>query len=97
MMDLDNKVSLVTGAGQGIGEGIAKNLASKGSDAIVVITKWIVYSKFDWKEISNNMRKPDWVFDARYVLSKRKVLEADLDGAQESNLSQLRIWRMPFD
>ena len=36
MMDLDNKVSLVTGAGQGIGEGIAKNLASKGSKVIVV-------------------------------------------------------------
>ena len=35
-MDLDNKVSLVTGAGQGIGEGIAKNLASKGSKVIVV-------------------------------------------------------------
>ena len=35
-MDLDNKVSLVTGAGQGIGKGIAKNLASKGSKVIVV-------------------------------------------------------------
>ena len=35
-MDLENKVSLVTGAGQGIGEGIAKTLAKKGSKVIVV-------------------------------------------------------------
>ena len=36
MMDLENKVSLVTGAGQGIGEGIANTLAEKGSKVIVV-------------------------------------------------------------
>ena len=35
-MDLKNKVSLVTGGGQGIGEGIAKKLAAKGSKVIVV-------------------------------------------------------------
>ena len=35
-MDLENKVSLVTGAGQGIGEGIAKTLAEKGSKVILV-------------------------------------------------------------
>ena len=35
-MDLENKVSLVTGAGQGIGEGIAMTLAKKGSKVIVV-------------------------------------------------------------
>ncbi len=55
------------------------NLASEGSDAIVVLTEWINYSTIDWKEISNNMRKPAWVFDARYIISKRKVLEADLN------------------
>ena len=35
-MDLENKVSLVTGAGQGIGAGIAKTLAEKGSKVILV-------------------------------------------------------------
>ena len=35
-MDLKNKVSLVTGAGQGIGEGIAKVLASHGSRVMIV-------------------------------------------------------------
>ena len=35
-MDLENKVSLVTGAGQGIGEGIAKVLATHGSKVMIV-------------------------------------------------------------
>ena len=35
-MDLENKVSIVTGAGQGIGEGIAKVLASHGSKIMIV-------------------------------------------------------------
>ena len=35
-MDLKNKVSLVTGAGQGIGEGMAKVLASHGSKVMIV-------------------------------------------------------------
>jgi NAD(P)-dependent dehydrogenase (short-subunit alcohol dehydrogenase family) len=35
-LDLKNKVSLVTGAGQGIGEGIAKVLASHGSKVMIV-------------------------------------------------------------
>ena len=36
MLELENKVSLVTGAGQGIGEGIAKVLASHGSKVMIV-------------------------------------------------------------
>jgi 3-oxoacyl-[acyl-carrier protein] reductase len=35
-LDLENKVSLVTGAGQGIGEGIANVLASHGSKVMIV-------------------------------------------------------------
>jgi NAD(P)-dependent dehydrogenase (short-subunit alcohol dehydrogenase family) len=35
-MDLVGKISLVTGAGQGIGEGIAKVLAQQGSKVILV-------------------------------------------------------------
>ena len=35
-LDLENKISLVTGAGQGIGEGIARTLAQQGSKVIVV-------------------------------------------------------------
>jgi len=36
VLELENKVSLVTGAGQGIGEGIAKVLASHGSKVMIV-------------------------------------------------------------
>lgn len=35
-MDLKNKVSLITGAGQGIGEGIARTVAAQGSKVILV-------------------------------------------------------------
>ena len=35
-MELKNKVSLITGAGQGIGEGIAQVLASHGSKVMIV-------------------------------------------------------------
>ena len=35
-MDLEGKISIVTGAGQGIGEGIAKTLAAHGSKVVLV-------------------------------------------------------------
>ena len=35
-MDLDKKISIVTGAGQGIGEGIAKTLVRYGSKVLLV-------------------------------------------------------------
>ncbi len=35
-MDLENKVSLVTGGGQGVGEGIARVLAAHGSKVMIV-------------------------------------------------------------
>ena len=53
--------------------------ACNGADAVVVLTEWIEYSKINWKEISSNMRKPAWVFDARSIISKRKVVEANLN------------------
>ena len=33
-MDFSNKTALITGAGQGVGEGIAKALASYGANAV---------------------------------------------------------------
>ena len=53
--------------------------ASEGADAIVVLTEWEEYSLIDWVAISKRMRKPAWVFDARSIISQKKVLEANLN------------------
>ena len=55
------------------------NISSDGADAIVVLTEWNEYSKINWLVISNKMRKPSWVFDARSIVSRSKVLEANLN------------------
>ena len=44
--------------------------ASKGVDAILVLTEWEQFKKLDWKNIFKNMRKPAWVFDARSFLDR---------------------------
>ena len=54
-------------------------ISSYGADAIVVLTEWDEYSKIDWLIISKKMRKPSWVFDARSIVSRSKVLEANLN------------------
>ena len=54
-------------------------ISSDGADAIVVLTEWDEYSKIDWLMISKKMRKPSWVFDARSIVSRSKVLEANLN------------------
>tara|TARA_B100000212_G_scaffold119733_1_gene89517 strand:+ start:4493 stop:5923 length:1431 start_codon:yes stop_codon:yes gene_type:complete len=52
--------------------------ASKGADAIVVLTEWEEYSKLNWEEISKNMRKPSWLFDARSIISPEQVTSCDM-------------------
>ena len=47
--------------------------ASYGADAVVVLTEWDEYSKLDWGQIANNLRKPAWVFDARSIIPTDKV------------------------
>ena len=53
--------------------------AAEGADAIVLLTEWENYTKIDWIDIGRRMRKPSWVFDSRSVISKEKVLEANLN------------------
>ncbi len=53
--------------------------ASKGADAIVVLTEWEEYSKLNWEEISKNMRKPSWLFDARSIISPEQVISCDMN------------------
>ena len=54
-------------------------LASKGADAIVVLTEWEEYSKINWEELSKNMRKPSWVFDARSILPQSEIVKNNLN------------------
>ena len=53
------------------------------SDAIIILTEWSDYSKIDWVEIENVMRKPSWVFDSRSVIDPKDF--------ENSNLN---IWRI---
>ncbi len=54
-------------------------ISSDGADAIVVLTEWDEYSKINWFTISKKMRKPSWVFDVRSIVSRTKVLEANIN------------------
>ena len=53
--------------------------AAKGADAVVILTEWSEYSQIDWDEIGEVMRKPSWVFDARSIVNKKKVINANLN------------------
>ena len=59
----------------------AKNIlcSADGADAIVVLTEWEEYSLIDWINISERMRKPSWVFDARSIISQKDVVKANLN------------------
>ena len=57
--------------------------ACLGSDAIIILTEWSDYSKIDWIEIENLMRKPSWVFDSRSVIDPKDFVN-----------SNLNIWRI---
>jgi len=48
-------------------------------DAVVILTEWDIYSKLDWKDISNKMRSPGWVFDSRLIVNEQEVLASGLN------------------
>ena len=45
----------------------------EGADAVIVLTEWYEYSELNWLEISNKLRKPAWVFDARSIIPLEKI------------------------
>ncbi len=53
------------------------------ADACVILTEWEIYLNLDWSSISDKMRKPAWIFDARSVLNK-----------DELNKHNLNFWRI---
>ena len=52
--------------------------ATEKSDAVVVLTEWKEYTRINWKEVSQKMRKPSWIFDARSILDKQEIINNDL-------------------
>jgi len=61
------------------------------SDAILILTEWVVYSQINWKNAYKKMRSPAWVFDSRSIINPEKVRDAGLnfwrvgDGLVKSN------------
>tara|TARA_Y100001933_G_C18984065_1_gene557796 strand:- start:88 stop:1527 length:1440 start_codon:yes stop_codon:yes gene_type:complete len=53
--------------------------ATYKADALCVLTEWEEYSKLNWELISKNMRKPAWIFDARFIVAAKEVRKAGLN------------------
>ena len=49
------------------------------SDAVVILTEWDEYSNLNWNYISNKMRSPAWVFDARSILNPEQISRVGLN------------------
>ena len=54
-----------------------------GADAVILLTEWDEYTSIDWREASDIMRKPSWVFDSRSILDP-EIIKA----------SCLNFWRI---
>jgi len=75
-MDLVGKISLVTGAGQGIGEGIAKVLAQQGSKVILVDLNGQAVQKVS-DDINNSY--PDTAYSYEADLTDEKAIQSMLE------------------
>ncbi len=54
-------------------------ISFKDADAVVLLTEWSEYKKINWKEVSENMRKPSWIFDTRSLTNPVEVRNAGLN------------------
>ena len=79
-MDLDGKISLVTGAGQGIGEGIAKVLAAHGSKVVLVDLNGDAAKKVS-DQINSNI--PDAAVSFQANLTNETAIAAMIEFAHE--------------
>jgi len=79
-MDLDGKISLVTGAGQGIGEGIAKVLAAHGSKVVLVDLNGDAAKKVS-DQINSNI--PDAAVSFQANLTDETAIAAMIEFAHE--------------
>ena len=79
-MDLDGKISLVTGAGQGIGEGVAKVLAAHGSKVVLVDLNGDAVKKVS-DQINSNI--PDAAVSFQANLTDETAIAAMIEFAHE--------------
>ena len=58
-----------------------KNIQSDSidADAVIVLTEWEEYSLINWKEVSKNLRKPGWIFDARSITPAKVIKKLDVN------------------
>ncbi len=52
--------------------------ACEGTDAVIVLTEWDIYSEIDWLKVAGKMRSPSWVFDTRSIIRDEKIKDARL-------------------
>tara|TARA_B100000242_G_scaffold223746_1_gene164465 strand:+ start:2494 stop:3933 length:1440 start_codon:yes stop_codon:yes gene_type:complete len=52
------------------------NASLTGADASIVLTEWKDYENIDWHMAKKIMRSPSWIFDARSILTTKKVKDA---------------------
>ena len=49
------------------------------ADAVVILCEWECYQNLDWREISNIMRAPAWLFDTRGVVNLEDTKDLNLN------------------
>ena len=92
-MDLDGKISLVTGAGQGIGEGVAKVLTAHGSKVVLVDLNGDAAQKVS-DQINSNI--PDAAISFQANLTDETAIAAMIEFAHEKfNRLCLDSFRLP--
>ncbi len=42
-------------------------------DAVIILTEWKIYKEIDWQKSSSKLRKPAWIFDARFMINAKEV------------------------
>ncbi len=55
------------------------NESLENADAVLILTEWKIYSNINWNLASTKMRKPAWLFDARSVVDKDKIISSGIN------------------
>ena len=49
------------------------------ADAVVIVTEWSEYKNLDWQKISEIMRNPAWLFDARSIADQKEIRKTNIN------------------